>query len=251
VKERPLQQRFSQQHPEAMFDAASRGQKARKAVAILADCRGGLRELDLLEIGCSAGYGTVVYAEAFRSVTGVDIDEPALRHARSHNARPNLRYLRMDSQHTSFPDACFDAAVCTHIYEHVPDATRLMQEIHRLLRPGGVCFFSAGNRLCWTEPHYRLPLLSVLPKFLAHRYLRLLGRGSTYYENHLTYWGLEKLVSGFERIDYTIRVVQDPERFDATDVVRPGSVQQRLSLLALSAAYWACPTYLWVLRKPG
>jgi len=232
-----------------MYDSVSRGQKARKAIAILADQHPALRELDLLEIGCSAGYGTVVYAEAFRSVTGIDIDEPAVAHAQASNPRPNVRYLVMDSERTGFPDACFDAIVCTHIYEHVPDARRLMQEIHRLLRPGALCFFSAGNRICWNEPHYRLPLLSVLPKPLAHRYLQLLGRGTSYYENHLTYWGLKRLVAGFELVDYTIRVVDDPERFQATDVVRPGSIQQRLSRLALSAAYWACPTYLWVLRK--
>jgi hypothetical protein len=84
---------------------------------------------------------------------------------------------------------------------------------------------------------------------LADRYLRLLGRGSSYYENHLTYWGLKQLVSGFERIDYTIRVVEDPVRFQAEDVVRPGSPKQKLSRLLLSLAYWACPTYLWLLKK--
>jgi 2-polyprenyl-3-methyl-5-hydroxy-6-metoxy-1,4-benzoquinol methylase len=249
MTEKPLQRGFSQAHPEAQFDDVSRGRKARKAVAVMQDHRPSLRELELLEIGCSAGYGTVVYAEAFRSVTGIDIDEPAVRHAIRNNARANARYLVMDSQRTGFPDESFDAVACTHIYEHVPDARRLMQEIHRLLRPGGVCFFSAGNRLCWMEPHYRLPLLSVLPKFLAHRYLRLLGRGTSYYENHLSYWGLKKLVSEFELIDYTIKAVEDPVRFQASEVVRPGSLQQRLSLLALSAAYWACPTYLWLLRK--
>ena len=232
-----------------MFDAASRGRKARKAVAILEDHRPALGDLDLLEIGCSAGYGTVVYAEAFRSVTGIDIDEPAVRHAILSNARPNVRYLVMDSQCTGFPDACFDVVTCTHIYEHVPDARRLMREIHRLLRPGGVCFFSAGNRICWMEPHYGLPLLSVLPKFLADRYLRLLGRGPSYYEKHLTYWGLKKLVSEFELLDYTIKVVEDPVRFHAAEVVRPGSLQQKLSRLLLSVVYWACPTYLWLLKK--
>jgi 2-polyprenyl-3-methyl-5-hydroxy-6-metoxy-1,4-benzoquinol methylase len=232
-----------------MFDAASRGRKARKAVAILQDHEPALRELDLLEIGCSAGYGTVVYAEAFRSVTGIDIDEAAVRHATTRNARPNVLYLVMDSQCTGFPDQRFDAVVCTHIYEHVPDASRLMREIHRLLRPGGVCFFSAGNRLCLIEPHYRLPLLSVLPRFMADRYLRLLGRGSSYYEKHLTYWGLKKLVSDFELLDYTIKAVEDPVRFEAVDVVRPGSLQQKLSRLLLGVAYWACPTYLWLLKK--
>jgi len=249
MTEKPLQRGFSQAHPEAQFDAVSRGQKARKAVAIIQDHRGSLRSQELLEIGCAAGYGTVVYAEAFRSVTGIDIDEPAVRHAIRNNPRANARYLVMDSQRTAFADACFDAVACTHIYEHVPDANRLMREIHRLLRPGGVCFFSAGNRLTLIEPHYGLPLLSVIPKFMAHAYLRLLGRGAFYYENHLTYWGLKELVSGFEVLDYTIKAVEDPVRFHAADVVRPGSFAQKIWRLLLPVVYWACPTYLWLLKK--
>jgi SAM-dependent methyltransferase len=136
------------------------------------------------------------------------------------------------------------------VYEHVPDATRLLSEIYRVLRPGGVCFFSAGNRLALIEPHYRLPLLSVVPKFVAHWYLRLLHRGDYYYEKHLTYWGLKKLVSQFELRDYTSRVTDDPVRFDATDVLLPGSAKQKIAQVLLSIAYWACPTYLWILKKP-
>ena len=135
-----------------MYDSASRGQKARKAIAILADQKPTLTELDLLEIGCSAGYGTAVYAEAFRSVTGIDIDEPAVAHAQASNARPNVRYLVMDSERTGFPDACFDAIVCTHIYEHVPDARRLMQEIHRLLRPAATASSPPATACAGTNP---------------------------------------------------------------------------------------------------
>jgi 2-polyprenyl-3-methyl-5-hydroxy-6-metoxy-1,4-benzoquinol methylase len=249
MSERQLQREFSRAHPTAMFDATSRGGKARKAVAVMQDHRPDLGSMHLLEIGCSAGYGTVVYAEKFGRVTGIDIDEPAVAHAKRENARPNTKYLVMDAQRAEFPDGCFDAIACTHIYEHVPDASRLVHEIHRLLCPGGICFFSAGNRLCWNEPHYHLPLLSVLPRFVADRYLRLSGRGTSYYEHHLTYWGLRKLVSEFQLLDYTVKVVEDPVRFEATEVVRPGSLQQKLSRLALGLAYWASPTYLWLLKK--
>ena len=125
-----------------------------------------------------------------------------------------------------------------------------MDEIFRVLRPGGICFFSAGNRLSYIEPHYRLPLLSVVPKFVAHRYLRMLGRGSHYYETHLTYWGLRQLVHRFDLEDYTLRVVADPGSILPTIWSVPGSLKQRLVLFTLRVAMWICPTYLWVLRKP-
>lgn len=155
----------------------------------------------------------------------------------------------MNSQQTALSDASFDVITCVHVYEHVPDAHKLMGEIHRLLRPGGICYFAAANRLSFMEPHYRLPLLSVMPKLFAHYYLRILKRGRFYYENHLTYWGLRGLVAEFTVTDYTLKVVRDPLRFHATDMITPGSRAQRIALALLKAAYWICPTYLWVLTK--
>ena len=250
MNETKLQLGFSELHRRAVYEAGARRRKAQKAMAILADCLGSLEGLELLEIGCAAGFGTAAYARRFRSVAAIDIDWPAIVYAKAHNEDGNIRYLVMDSQRLAFAPGAFDVVVCTHVYEHVPNAERLLAEVHRVLRPGGACFFSAGNRIAVIEPHYRLPLLSVLPKRLAHRYLRLLGRGDFYYETHLTYWGLRKLVSRFEVHDYTIRVTDDPERFAATDVLRPGSMKQLMARWLLLMAYWLCPTYLWVLKKP-
>lgn len=248
-QERKLQYDFSQAHHNSAFGATSRRQKAQKATAILADHIGDLSSLDALDIGCSAGYATSWYASRFRSVVAVDIDFPAVRHAANHNRAPNLDYAVMSGEQIACPDERFDVIFCMHVYEHVPNAHRLMEEIWRLLRPNGVCLFTAGNRLSWREPHYGLPLLSVIPKPIAHLYLRLLGRGNHYYEQHLTYWGLRTLVKRFKLLDYTTRVVADPERFSATDVISAGSHQQRIALALLRWVPWLCPTYLWVLRK--
>lgn len=249
MSEDDLQKDFSAAYGDAVFDAETRARKARKALAVIHAQYPRTENMDLLDIGCAAGFGTRLYAEKFRSVVGIDVDEQAVRFAARENATPNTRYLIMDSQFTGFPDASFDMIICTHVYEHVPSARKLMSEINRLLRAGGACFFAAGNRLSLIEPHYRLPLLSVVPKWLAHLYLRMLGRGKFYYETHLTYWGLKKLVSEFEVVDYTAEVVRHPARFHAADVILPGSAKQAISLAALRLAYWACPTYLWLLKK--
>lgn len=236
-------------HSSTVYNAAGRKKKATKTLAILEDCLGNLEDRTILDIGCAAGLSSRWYARAVESVVGMDIDLPAVSFAKESNSDDNLSFVVMDSQRLGYPESCFDIVICNHIYEHVPDPHILMSEIHRVLKPDGVCFFSAGNRLSLIEPHYHLPLLSVVPKPMAHLYLRLIGRGSHYYETHLTYWGLRKLVSPFELIDYTLRVVRHPEKFNADDVILPGSFQQQVYLGLLKIVYWACPTYIWLLRK--
>lgn len=244
-----LQFGFSEQHKDVVFAEEGRAQKASKVLAILQHYCNDLKNLSALDIGCSAGNTTKIYAKCFKSVTGIDIDAPAIEYAVKHNSTSNLSYHVMSSQEISFPSGSFDMIICNHIYEHVPDAAKLLDEIHRLLKFNGVCYFAAGNRLRFMEPHYRLPLLSVVPKSIAHLYIRVLGRGKFYYEKHLTYWSLRKLVSKFELIDYTVEVIRSPDRFAATDMLQPGSAKQNLALGMLSVAYWLCPTYLWLLKK--
>ncbi len=244
-----LQYGFSAAYEDAAFSHEGRERKAKKVLAILEDAVGDLSDKHLLDIGCSAGIMTNCYAKKFGRVTGTDIDMPAIAFAASADEAGCLSWVVADSQCLPFPESSFDVVTCTHIYEHVPDARLLMAEIFRVLRPGGACFFSAGNRLSLIEPHYRLPLLSVIPKWMAHVYLRIVGRGKYYYETHLTYWGLRRLVRDFKVEDYTLQVVVNPQRFFAEDMLTPNSEKQTLVLLTLKFAYWICPTYLWVLKK--
>src|SRR6266699_1849807 len=191
------QERFSETHEAEMYDAASRELKAAKVIAILQDALGDLRALRLLDLGCSNGLMTRFYGERFRTVIGIDFDEPGIGYAIANNRSPNVE-------------------------DRVPDAMRMMEEIYRVLRAGGACLFAAGNRLTLMEADNHLPLLSLLPRTMAHRYMRLMHKGDRYHERTRTVWGLRRLASRFELHDYTSRVVEDPVRFQATDVIAPG-----------------------------
>ncbi len=236
----------------SMYDVEMREQKAKKMLSVLDDHYSGkLETLSLLDIGSSTGIISNVLSERFGSVVGVDIDEQAVGYAKKAHLPDNLRFSIQDAMNLGFPDQSFDVAICAHIYEHVPDSRRLLSEIHRVLRPEGICYFAAGNRLVLIEGHYLLPLLSVVPKPLAHLYLRILRKGNFYYEKLLSLWGLRNLVSQFEIIDYTEEIIRDPRRYCATETVQHGSLSQRMATWILRRAYWLCPTYIWLLRKRG
>jgi 2-polyprenyl-3-methyl-5-hydroxy-6-metoxy-1,4-benzoquinol methylase len=234
-----------------MYDEQAREAKAQKIVAVLDHACGNLSSLSILDVSCSTGIISRFFSHYFRKVVGIDIDEGAVAFAKASHTGTNLEFHVMDALHTRFPDASFDVVVCNQMYEHVPDAQQLLLEIRRVLVPGGVCYFGATNRLKVIETHYgRIPFLSYLPKPLAHVYLRVLGRGSHYYENLHTYWTLKKLCSNFQIMDYTAEVIRNPERFYASGMVAAGSAQQRLALMVLKFAYWLSPGYIWLLRKP-
>ena len=99
-----------------------------------------------------------------------------------------------------------------------PRADQMMDEIYRVLKKEGFCYFAAGNRHMIVEGHYGLPFLSWLPKPLGHLYLKCTGKGNFYYEQHLSLRGLKRLVRKFSVHDYTLPIIGNRDRFSATDL---------------------------------
>lgn len=233
-----------------MYDIEMRRQKANKMLAVLEDYYiEGISKLEVLDIGCSTGIIANELSKKFTKVSGIDIDEAAVNYAKETYQNDNLNFSVQDSMNLKFSDQSFDVITCAHVYEHVPESNQLFSEIYRILKPEGICYFAAGNRLSLIEAHYKVPLLSIIPKPLAHIYLRMLKKGEFYYENHLTLWGLRKLVSQFEIKDYTLKVLKNPQKYYATEMVKQESLKQKLAISMLDIAYWLCPTYIWLLRK--
>ena len=237
---------------DAMFDVTGRTRKAETMVRVLSDFIGTpLDGLTLLNVGGSAGIIDSVLADHFGTVSNIDIDADAIRFARERFQRPNLEFRVGDALAIDFPDGHFDVVVCSQVYEHVADAEQMMREIFRVLKPGGVCYFAASNRLMWNEPHYNLPLLSVVPRPLAHLYVRLAGRASQYHELHYSYCGLKRLVSRRVVHDYTKKMVDDPERFAIAYMVPATGVKGALVRVIATYFRWLMPGYVWLLQKPA
>jgi 2-polyprenyl-3-methyl-5-hydroxy-6-metoxy-1,4-benzoquinol methylase len=248
--DKKLQNEFSSLYPDDAYNFEKRKQKARKIISILDDYFSGkLEMLTALDVGCSVGVISNELSKSMGKVIGVDIDRDAIELAKKRYHSHNVDFLVQNSLDLEFSDNSFDIVICNHIYEHVPDPGKLTHEIHRVLKQGGVCYFAAGNRITLIEPHYRLPLLSVFPKPIANFYLSLFRKGKSYYENLMTYWKLRDLVARFTTIDYTVKIIESPQKYQANDMVKENSLKQKMARWIIKRAYWLSPTYIWLLRK--
>lgn len=241
---RQAQTAFSDLQPR-MHDEEVRRVKARKMREVIKHFlgRADLTGLTILDVGSSTGYISDELTLAGAHVVGLDIDVPGLTQAAARFGE-RVNFVCGDGSRMPFADDCFDAVILNQIYEHVVDPESLMAELHRVLRSGGVAYFGFTNKLVPIEPHYHLPLLSWIPRSLAHRYVRLTGKASSYYEELRTYGQLRKLCRGWQVWDYTASVLRNPEMFVAQDAV------PRLGARIPSAVYRALrpvlPGYIWI-----
>lgn len=93
----------------------------------------------VLDVGCGTGRLSLFFAED-NHVTGVDVhNNTTVQHA-------NFTFTQGDAERLPFPDAQFDAVVTFDVIEHVEHDLPFMQEIHRVLRPGGKLLLGTPNR---------------------------------------------------------------------------------------------------------
>lgn len=230
-------------------DIEGRTQKFKKIFKVIQDFCPETEPLKCLDIGCSSGIITSLLGGHFSMTIGIDIDQEAIYYAKGHPLSSRIQFLMADAMSLPFKDESIDVMVCNHIYEHVPDVNRMMDELYRVMKKSGFCYFSAGNKYMLIEGHYHLPFLSWLPKFLAHIYLRLTGKGEFYYEEHLSLRGLKRLVQKFKIYDYTLSIIYHPDHFYSTDLLIKNNFLYKFIRWLAPYLYWWIPTYIWILTK--
>jgi 2-polyprenyl-3-methyl-5-hydroxy-6-metoxy-1,4-benzoquinol methylase len=107
-----------------------------------------LRGKRVLEIGCGLGAHAELLSEAGCNLTCIDLTEKAVENTRR---RLELRRLhadvrRMDAEQMDFPDHEFDFVWSWGVIHHSADTEKIIQHVHRVLKPGGEFRFMVYHR---------------------------------------------------------------------------------------------------------
>jgi 2-polyprenyl-3-methyl-5-hydroxy-6-metoxy-1,4-benzoquinol methylase len=98
----------------------------------------------IVDVGCGAdpSYAREIAAMG-KQVHGLDYTFNFLRLAQPRSS--NIGLAQADATQMPYRDSAFDAAICSETVEHIPDDRRVVQEIARVLKPGGLLFFTVPN----------------------------------------------------------------------------------------------------------
>ena len=98
---------------------------------------------DVLEIGFGSGNNVAFYPSAITKVTAIEPSDTAWRIAAKRISASPVAIERgdLDAQRLPFPDATFDSALSTWTLCTVPDPIAALDEVRRVLKPGGTLHF--------------------------------------------------------------------------------------------------------------
>jgi ubiquinone/menaquinone biosynthesis C-methylase UbiE len=115
----------------------------------------------------------------------VDVAASAIALAKANFEQQHLtaRLEVADAEHLPFPDDSFDLIYAHGVVQYTANPEALVNECHRVLRPGGTAIFQVYNRISWLNALSKLMKVGlehedapVLIKYSASEFRALLGR---------------------------------------------------------------------------
>ncbi len=106
----------------------------------------------ILDIGFGEGYGVKLISEHISTVTGLDVNKDAVAYANKKYASENCFFEVYDGKKLPYEDKTYDAVISFQVIEHIKDDLHYLEEIRRVLKPGGQAILTTPNRETRLEP---------------------------------------------------------------------------------------------------
>lgn len=127
-------------HTRPGFSGKAKGWLERRSVRVLGEYFA--RPARVLDVGCATGDLLLAIRDRGNpAVTGVEIGREAAEIARSRG----LPVFNGELAEAGFADESFDTVLASHTLEHVGDPLAFLQEVHRVLSPGGALLLWLPN----------------------------------------------------------------------------------------------------------
>jgi SAM-dependent methyltransferase len=190
--------------------------QARMLAAVLAQRTGAQR---IVDVGCGDGSATHLVSglSARNTVIGVDWSATALARARARG----LLVVQggVDASGLPLADGCADVVIMSELIEHLVDTDTAVEEVRRVLRPGGVLLLSTPNLAAWFNRG--LVGLGIQPVFSEVSLRGIYGRPGHEVVGHLRLFTRRALVEFLAARGFRCERVLGAPYHDVPRVLRP------------------------------
>lgn len=100
----------------------------------------GKTNLRILDIGCGAGFFSIILSELGHTVMGIDITPNMIKESKqlAHSIGSTAQFAVMDAENLDFDDNTFDIIVARNVTWNLPHPDKAYAEWLRVIRPGGL-----------------------------------------------------------------------------------------------------------------
>lgn len=234
MEDRAIKRQAFLEHTKGALDrphVLERFSSLKKHVELLFAERWAGRSLHVLDAGCGLGLQSMLWAQDGHKVVALDIDTDLLEIGKELAGRRQLdiQWLQGRVDKIPLPDESVDLCLCVELLEHVPNWEAALDEMARVLSPGGVVLLTTTNILCPKQNEFRLPLYSWWPSFAKRRVERLSQSTrpdlANFTDHPAVNWfsyyslGQELRIRGFDVRDRLDAMVLDEKPFPITAIV--------------------------------
>ncbi|MBL1140649.1 MAG: class I SAM-dependent methyltransferase [Proteobacteria bacterium] len=106
----------------------------------------------ILDIGCGNARDIAYILEQGAEIIGIDISEGMILEAKKDLEKLGYKNVTLevgDATNLAYADNQFDKVLCSEVIEHIPNADKALNEMWRILKPGGHLILSTPNPNSW------------------------------------------------------------------------------------------------------
>lgn len=109
------------------------------------------KDKTILEVGCGIGIDLIRFAKKGAKVTGIDLAEQSIDLARKYFKQSNVEgdFKLGNGEALEFEDNSFDVVYAHGVIQYTANAQKMLDELHRVVRPGGEVIMMVYNKNSW------------------------------------------------------------------------------------------------------
>lgn len=141
-----------------------------------------LRNRNILDLGSGRGSFLIQCAKNGASAEGLELNKEYIEKSlfKAKEEGVSIKVLQGVGESLPFVDGLFDFVNLCEVIEHVNSPTKVMKEVFRVLKSGGMVYISVPNRFGVKDQHFNLYFVNWLPRSISDLFISVFGKHKVY-----------------------------------------------------------------------